>query len=139
MPRYTHAQLAHALRECRGMTFVAAQRLGCKHDTIVARLAKSPELQAIRDESKGWLIDTAELRLAKAVSEGEAWAIKFYLQTQARDRGYVSRTEVTGLDGGPIQSEVTNADDARSRLAGRLDELAARRTAKTTAERAVGS
>jgi hypothetical protein len=139
MPRYSEKQLARVLTECRGMVFVSAQKLGCSVNTIRARLEKSPSLRAVQEQAKGYLVDTAELKLAQAVQAGDLGAIKFFLQTQARDRGYVSRTEVTGLDGGPIQSEVTNGDDARSRLAGRLDELAARRTAKTTAERAVGS
>jgi hypothetical protein len=135
--RLTQVEIEKALRECRGMVYVAAERIGCSPNNIKARIEKSPALQEVLAQSKGYLVDTAELKLAQAVQAGDLGAIKFYLQTQARDRGYVSRTEVTGLDGGPIQSEVTNADDARSRLAGRLDELAARRTAKTTAERAV--
>lgn len=138
MPRYKQAQIAKALTETRGMTFVAAQRLGCSHNTIVAWLAKSPALRLIREQAKGALIDTAELKLAQAVQAGDLGAIKFYLQMQARDRGYVARTEITGADGGPIRSEVINGDTARDRLAGRIDELAARRAAKETASRAVG-
>lgn len=137
MPRYTHKEIAKALTETRGMIYVAAQRLGCSANTILARMEKSPELRQIREQARGALIDTAELKLAQAVQAGDLGAIKFYLQTQARDRGYVSRTEVTGADGGPIRSEVTNGDTARERLAGRIDELASRRSAKEAAARAV--
>jgi hypothetical protein len=30
-------------------------------------------------------------------------AVKFYLSTKAKDRGYVERQEITGADGGPVQ------------------------------------
>lgn len=138
MPRYTHKEIAKALTETRGMVYVAAQRLGCSANTIIARLEQSPELRQIREQAKGALIDTAELKLAQAVQAGDLGAIKFYLQMQARDRGYVARTEITGADGGPIRSEVFNGDTARDRLAGRIDELAQRRAAKETASRAIG-
>jgi hypothetical protein len=135
MPRYKQSQIAKVLTECRGMTFVAAQRLGCSHHTINAWLEKSPALREIRELAKGALVDTAELKLAQAIQAGDLGAIKFFLQMQGRDRGYVARTELTGADGGPIISEVINGDDARVRLASRIDELAARRAAKATAER----
>jgi hypothetical protein len=32
-----------------------------------------------------------------------AQAVKFYLSTKAKDRGYVERQEITGADGGPVQ------------------------------------
>jgi len=135
MPRYSEKQIAKVLTECRGMVYVAAQKLDCSPNTLKARLEKSAALQAVQEQAKGYLVDTAELKLAQAIQAGDLGAIKFYLQTQARDRGYVARTELTGADGGPIISEVINGDDARVRLASRIDELAARRAAKATAER----
>ena len=32
-----------------------------------------------------------------------AQAVKFYLSTKAKHRGYVERQEITGADGGPVQ------------------------------------
>jgi hypothetical protein len=40
--------------------------------------------------------DDAESALYKAVLEGEPWAVKFFLSTQAKDRGYSLRTELAG-------------------------------------------
>jgi hypothetical protein len=54
--------------------------------------------------------DNAESALYSAVLGGEAWAVCFYLKTQAKDRGYVERQEMTGKDGGAIQQEHAGKD-----------------------------
>jgi hypothetical protein len=47
--------------------------------------------------------DIAEGQLVKSIKKGQAWAVKFWLTTKGRDRGFVTRTEQTGKNGGPIQ------------------------------------
>lgn len=94
MPRYTEAQLERVLVECKGMTFVAARRLGCSHLTMNARIAKSPRLQAVIAEQTGQLLDTAELKLAQAVTNGDLGAIKYLLSTKGRGRGYGERVDI---------------------------------------------
>jgi hypothetical protein len=88
------------------MVYVAAERIGCSPNNIKARIEKSPALQEVLAQSKGYLVDTAELKLAQAVQAGDLGAIKFYLQTQAKDRGYVERREISGPDGDAIQVSV---------------------------------
>lgn len=105
MPRYSDKQLEAALRESRGMLYVAARRLGCDPATVRTRVEKSERLRAVVEAERGLLGDTAELKLIEAIRNGEPWAIQFYLKTQHRDRGYVDRQEVSGPDGGPIRQE----------------------------------
>lgn len=49
-------------------------------------------------------LDFAELALLKQVNKGDTNAIKFYLSTQGKDRGYVIKKEVEayGKDGKPL-------------------------------------
>jgi len=49
------------------------------------------------------LLDMAEGKLLDNVEGGQQRAIEFYLECQAKDRGYVKRREVTGDGGGPIK------------------------------------
>jgi hypothetical protein len=42
------------------------------------------------------------------IKAGNVTAIIFYLKTQAKDRGYVERQELTGADGGKLQVEYVN-------------------------------
>lgn len=126
MPRYTEKEIEAALTDCRGMIYVAARRLKCSPNTIKTRIERSPHLQEVQEAERGFLTDTAELKLIQAIQSGEAWGIQFYLKTQGKDRGYVEtvRNEHTGADGGPIQIEAT---DARERLRARITELRDRR------------
>lgn len=113
MPRYTDDQLANALTVCKGMRYLAALHIGCDHHTMNARVEKSRRLQAIVDEQTGQVLDTAELKLFDAVSNGELGAIKYLLSTKGKDRGYVERQETqhSGPDGGPLALTVTVVDD----------------------------
>lgn len=95
MPGYTNDEIGAALTETKGMVYVAATRLGCSPNTIKRRLSGSPALRELVAAARGLMIDTAELRLAKAIQEGEPWAIQFYLKTQGRDRGYGDHLEIT--------------------------------------------
>jgi len=114
MPRYTTAQIDAALHEARGMVFIAAKRLGCSRQTITARVAQSTALRETLDLERGLAGDTAELKLYQAVQNGEAWAIQFYLRTVGKDRGYVTRDELTGKDGAPLGDSLTDEErDAR--------------------------
>lgn len=110
MPRYTDTQIIKALQDTKGMVYVAAQRLGCSPDTIKARLAKSQKIRAVAEAERGKMGDTAELKLIQAIQAGQPWAVTFYLKTQAKDRGYTERMEVTGNDGTDITIRVVYDD-----------------------------
>jgi len=49
----------------------------------------------------------AETGLYKAIREGKDWAIKYILSTKGKSRGYVERQEVTGADGKPMETKIT--------------------------------
>jgi hypothetical protein len=98
MARYTEKKIRAALIECKGMVYIAAQRLGCSLNTIKARVAKSRALQETLDAARGMTGDTAELKLYQAIQEGEPWAIQFYLKTQCKTRGYSEKVEIDFRD-----------------------------------------
>ena len=110
MPRYTNAQIGNALTATKGMVYLAARELGCTPNTIRDRLGKSEILQSLQQALRGETTDTAELKLYTAILAGEPWAIQFYLKTQAKDRGYTERTEISGPDGGEIKIKVIYDD-----------------------------
>jgi hypothetical protein len=95
-------QVVAALRKARGIQRYAAQSLGCHRQTIANMARRHPEIQAvIQDEIEG-LIDTAEGKLAEAITRGEFPAIAFFLKCRAKHRGYVERAEYTGAGGKPL-------------------------------------
>lgn len=93
MPTYSNEQIAKALRDCKGMVYVAADYLHCSPNTIKDRIRKVKYLQEIVDTESGRVDDTAELKLHERILAGDPWAIKFRLSTKGKDRGYVERHE----------------------------------------------
>jgi hypothetical protein len=132
--RYTCGEVIAALKRTKGMVFLAAQELGCSHQTVYNYINRHPTVAAAKKEAEGKVGDTAELKLYQAILNGEHWAITFYLATKGKDRGYTKRQEIVGKDEGPIQHEdVTLTDEERlERIAAILDRARARRTGPAT-------
>lgn len=110
----TVKEVADAVYAERGFLFYAAKRLGVDPKTI-RNYAKKHEtvrdaITQARENSK----DLAESRMLERIDEGDMSAIIFYLKTQAKDRGYVERQEMTGAEGGKLAFEVILGNPAHS-------------------------
>lgn len=92
--RWTNEEIIKGLDEAQGMVYIAAEAMGCAYNTIIARIARSPEVADHVRQNKGKMLDTTELKLYQAIMRGDPWAIQFYLKTQGKERGYVDRTEI---------------------------------------------
>jgi hypothetical protein len=108
-----HRRAAEILAEAYGRK--------CTRQTVYNYLKRHPELREVLEESREASIDQAESQLLDAVERGDINAIKFYLETKGKLRGYTRRQEITGAEGRPI--EVTNA---RQSFIADLTEMAAR-------------
>lgn len=110
MARLTNARIIKALRESRGLVAVAARKLGCARQTIYNRAEKSEAVREALEEAREFTTDVAEAALFRAIEQGEAWAVCFYLKTQGKGRGYVERQEVehSGRVEGPVLNVVLN-------------------------------
>src|SRR5262245_23753458 len=109
MPRprkYTTEAMVAALKETRGMIYLAAGRLGCEANTIYARARVTPALARLIRQERGQLVDTAERKLYKAVQAGEPWAVRMCLMTLGKERGYVERTEHREVSDAEIDAEI---------------------------------
>lgn len=87
-PKYSAAQMVDALTQTRGLVYLAAQRLGCDHNTVLRYCKRYPSVEAAKVQARGELLDMAEVRLWAAVQQGEHWAVTFALRTLGRDRGF---------------------------------------------------
>jgi hypothetical protein len=93
-PRYTVQQVIDAIVASKGMIYVAAQLLGCDHNTILAYCKRHPAIEQAKQDARGVILDDAELRLVAAIRRDEPWAISFYLKTVGRSRGYGERLDL---------------------------------------------
>jgi hypothetical protein len=102
-PSISDDKIIAALQSSRGLLYVAARSLGISPVTIYNRKAKNPKIQEAIANEREFTTDAAEGALYRAITNGEAWAVCFYLKTQGKNRGYVERQELTGKDGGPLE------------------------------------
>ncbi len=114
--KFTAEEVTQALKDTKGMVYLAAQRLGCEAKTIYNYRDRYASVRAEMEQQDGMVNDIAEMKLYQAIMDGEQWAVVFRLKTKAKDRGYTERTEteISGRDGGDI---VIKAVDYRNGLA----------------------
>jgi hypothetical protein len=98
-PGLTVEVVAAKLEKHGGNVAKAARALGVRRQSLWRYIGRHPALVDVVHDIRESVKDDAETVLHKALRKGEAWAVCFYLKTQARDRGYVERQEL-GLDGG---------------------------------------
>jgi hypothetical protein len=102
-PKYVLAQVSEALKESMGFVSIAAKRLGCERQTIYTWMEKHKELKQIREDAEDMSLDEAEVVLKTMIRAQNFPAVRFYLITKGRKRGYIERVEHTGAEGGPIE------------------------------------
>lgn len=101
--KFTPQQVADTITEAHGLVSRAAKMLGCTVKTVYNYIEKFPEVAEARHEAREAMKDVGEASLWKKVSEGEGWAVCFYLKCQAKDRGYVERQEIEHQGAVPVK------------------------------------
>lgn len=103
---YTAEEVVAAIEGSKGFVTIIGKRLGCSARHVYNLLDKyATARDALANEREG-MRDFAEGMLYKRIEGGDTTVIIFYLKTQAKERGYVERQEVTGAGGGEVRAEV---------------------------------
>lgn len=108
-----------ALKSSLGVVMSASKKTGIARSTHYEWCKSDPEYKAAVDEIGEDAVDFVETSLFGQIKDGNTTATIFYLKTKAKHRGYVERQEITGKDGGPIQTQdLSNlTDDELRRIA----------------------
>lgn len=101
--KYKIDEIVKALQEADGYVSKAAHILGCTPRTVYNYRDESPAIAEAWESIREKRHDFVENALHKRIQAGSDTAIIFYLKTQAKDRGYVERQEVTGANGEPVR------------------------------------
>lgn len=109
---YSAEEAVKAIRGSGGFVSVIAERLGCTRQTVYNLCERFATVaEALKDERESTK-DEAESQLLNNIRKGDNTAIIFFLKTQAKDRGYIERQELTGKDGENLPAtriEIVNA------------------------------
>lgn len=86
--------VAAALTELSGNVAATAKRFAVSRTAVQNMIRKRPALRQVVGDAREGMKDHAESALYRAVLAGEAWAVCFFLKTQAKDRGYVEKQQL---------------------------------------------
>jgi hypothetical protein len=78
---------------------LACKSIGIGRSTYYVWMTTDPAFADAIKECREGMVDMAETALLNQMRGGNLTAIIFYLKTQAKDRGYVERQELTGAIG----------------------------------------
>ena len=99
---YETRDLIAGLLTERGNYSKIAQRLGRSRRSVENHIQRDMGLRDLREDIRNTLLDDIEEGYLDDALAGDSQARRFFLQTLAKDRGYVVRNESTGKEGGPI-------------------------------------
>lgn len=94
-----------ALEKSLGIVTTACKAVGLDRTTFYRYINEDAEFAAQVKDIESIALDFVESKFHKQIEKGDTTACIFYLKTKGKHRGYVERTEVTGKDGGAIQTE----------------------------------
>ena len=106
----TDDQIEAALRSNAGLYSYAATSLCISNSTVGRRIAKSEHLQSVVKEINEVHLDLAVNGLVDALVDKAPWAVKLYINTKGRTRGFIHSNELSGPDQGPIKIDLSDED-----------------------------
>lgn len=107
---YTEDEVAAELIKNNGRIYQTAKTLGINHTTLNTYLNRWPGLREVIKESRRLVCDQVEGWLYEHLKDKNLDAIKFFLKTQGRKRGWTEGRvyQVSGVKNAPpIQTEQT--------------------------------
>ena len=91
-------ELLNELQNGNGVVVEIAKKFGITPRGLRKRIHENPDLQAAHTEAKERLIDIAQSKLGEAVKNGDAWAVKFVLETWGKSRGFTKTAQAEPND-----------------------------------------
>jgi len=92
--RFAKSTIKQALETARGNVTLCAEVLGVTRQTVYSYMKRYPDLVAVREDATNYVLDIAEAHIEKMVISGDMDAIKFYLRTKGRVRGYMTSGQI---------------------------------------------
>lgn len=89
-----------------GNVTTIARRLGVGRQTVYNYLDRWTTARAALEDAREQRKDLVEDRMLRRILEGSDTMMIFFAKTQMKDRGYVERTELVGVDDQPFTLRV---------------------------------
>jgi len=92
-PKLSCEEIIAAIEKANGNLTAAARILGVTRQTLYNYRKRYKTVNDAIEEQREAMLDNAESVLYRAVLNGEAWAVCFFLKTQGKKRGYIERLQ----------------------------------------------
>ena len=109
-------QFIEALEQSMGIISHAAKKVGVDRTTPYRWMKEDEEYRRRVEEVSAIPLDFTESKLFEAINDGNITAIIFYLKTKGKNRGYVERTEISGIDDKDIKVEIEVFDSNKQSI-----------------------
>jgi hypothetical protein len=93
-PHYKASDFIRAIPGSGGIITTIAKRVGCSWETVKRHIQKYPTVKRAYEEERESIVDLAEVKLIKAIENDDMSAIKFYLTTIGKSRGFTEKQEI---------------------------------------------
>jgi hypothetical protein len=90
----TRQQVAEAMAESLGHLGKTARLLGISRDTLWRRMRAEPKLKELHTNLCEELTDDVEQQLISQALAGEPWAVRFWMISRAKHRGYARQVQI---------------------------------------------
>lgn len=100
---YNYIDVHYALVASMGDYGYMAHLLGRSRTAVKQYVEAHPDLLDLRRDIRDSIIDAVETKELESALSGDGTSRRFVLTTLGKDRGYSTRVEQTGKDGGPIE------------------------------------
>jgi len=108
--QYETLDVAVALIKFNGNISQCASTLGRPRRSVEGFILRQQSLRELQEDLEATFLDDIEFKYKEVATKGDPIAQKFFLVTKGRNRGYVSRAESTGPNGGPIPLALNSLD-----------------------------
>jgi len=109
--KLTVQAIKEAIPKTYGVKQAIAERLNVDRRTIYRFFEKHPDLEHETQEYLDTLTDIAESHLIASVKAGNSWAVRYWLSTRGKHRGYTTKQEATFNGMYPMQTITSGVAD----------------------------
>jgi hypothetical protein len=124
--KFTKEMVLCAIRGTYGNVSEVAKVLdGCTWETAKRYIMRWEETRVALAAETERALDFSESMMRKAIEDGDGKMIRFHLSTKGKNRGYSTRTEVTGANGEAVGVKHGFSDDSVANILGILADAGA--------------
>jgi len=99
-------QFLEVLEKKMGIVSQATKAMGLDRTTPYRWMREDEDFKDAVSEVQNVVLDFAEGKLYELVQDKNPTAVIFLLKTKGKNRDYIERTEITGMDGGGLDVRI---------------------------------